>query len=114
AAFEASAAPMALARTDGGLHLVNRAWTRLLGPDPGGVHALLHPDDPSGYADLLDDLAAGSRDAHRGRVRLLTAGGGSGWAEAATTLVRDEAGRPAFVHVVLLEVTKEVVAAQAV
>jgi diguanylate cyclase (GGDEF)-like protein/PAS domain S-box-containing protein len=70
------------------------------------VSSLVHPDDAASVCQAFEELKAGDRDHFRMEKRFYRADGNEIWTHLTVSLVRDEAGAPAY-HVALLEDVSE-------
>jgi diguanylate cyclase (GGDEF)-like protein/PAS domain S-box-containing protein len=107
AAFEAAPLAMGKVSTEGRFVAVNGALSRLLGEPEKAiigrrVSAFVYPDD---LAETGPGRAAPGRRGRR-EVRLLCAGGRLRWCELATSLIRGQDGRPEYVLVSAVDITR--------
>ncbi|MGH3786556.1 MAG: putative bifunctional diguanylate cyclase/phosphodiesterase [Pseudonocardiaceae bacterium] len=70
------------------------------------VSAMVHPDDAASVWQVYAELVRGERDHFRMEKRFYRADGGEIWTDLTVSLVRDEAGAPAY-QVALLEDVSE-------
>ncbi len=70
------------------------------------VSAMVHPDDAASVWQLYEELVRGERDHFRVEKRYYRADGDEVWTNVTVSLVRDEAGAPAY-QVALLEDVSE-------
>jgi diguanylate cyclase (GGDEF)-like protein/PAS domain S-box-containing protein len=115
--FEGAHTAMAIVGPGGEVRRVNPAWAELLDRPIDQVKgldtaSLLHPDDAAAYRAMLAEMRAGPAHA-RLRVRLLRPSGEVRWSDVSSTLVRDHAGAPAHLYHVIVDVTDEVLANEA-
>lgn len=116
--FEGAHTAMSIVGLDGGLRRVNQAWAELLGRPADSIgtldtYSLVHPDDRATYGQVLGAMRSRGVDHDRGRLRLLRPDGEVRWCDVSTTLVRDRKGAPAYLYRVMVDVTAEVLATQA-
>ncbi len=116
AVFRTSAVAIALTGMDSAVLDVNDALLALLdytADDLAGMCArdLIHPDDRSSAAEIRELLASGAREHVRAELRLVRGDGETVPVIIAVSLVRDEAGEPAY-HVTMIESLDEVRALQ--
>lgn len=109
--FEDAPIGVALTSVDGSLSRVNRAFAELLGYPAGELAALpwtklTHPDDVAASAELVRSLLAGEASSGKLEKRYLARDGRVVWAIVQTTLVRDEAGRPAHFVTHVLDISE--------
>jgi PAS domain S-box-containing protein len=116
--FEGSHTAMSIVGLDGGLRRVNEAWAELLGRPADSIgtldtYSLAHPADRATYGQVLGEMRRRGVDHDRGRLRLLRPDGEVRWCDVSTTLVRDRTGAPAYLYRVMVDVTTEVHATEA-
>ncbi len=117
AMFEAAPLGMAKVSTQGRLVDVNPALCVLLGEPERAVlgrrlSAFVYPDDLSRLAGGQDDQGGGpaangeTLPAGRAEVRLVCSGGRLRWCELATSVVRNVPGRPGYLLVSVVDITR--------
>lgn len=116
--FEGAHTAMSVVGLDGGLRRVNQAWAELLGRPADSIgtldtYSLVHPDDRATYGQVLGEMRRRKVDHDLGRLRLLRPDGEVRWCDVSTTLVRDRLGQPAYLYRVMVDVTAEVLATEA-
>jgi two-component system cell cycle sensor histidine kinase/response regulator CckA len=100
-AFEDAPIGMSIISTDGKYLQVNPALCAMLGYDCDELlgrsfRSLTHPQDIEENVEILRSLMAGERKTARYEKRFLHGGGHEVWARVATSVVRDEAGKPLY------------------
>lgn len=110
--LESSPVGMALVDLDGGLLLVNRAMSDMLGYDPialtrRGFQELTHPDDLDADLLLFEQALAGEIDSYRMRKRYLRADGSVVWGDLSVALMREPDGTPLCFISQILDVTEQ-------
>jgi len=88
----------------------NRALCQLLGfteDELGGISmaALTHPDDRQDSKSVYEALSSGRSDSLRIEKRYLAKSGAVRWGDVTSTLLRDAAGRPEYIHTVILDIS---------
>ncbi|MGH7213222.1 MAG: PAS domain S-box protein, partial [Tepidisphaeraceae bacterium] len=116
--FDQSAVGMFELSIDGTVLEVNPHLCRMLGRRReelvGSTAArITHPDDAGATRELLGDILAGSADNASIEKRYLRGDGSFVWAQSTVTLVRDEAGRPRHLVVIVQDTTERQRAAEA-
>lgn len=117
AAFQAAPLAMGKVSPEGRFEAVNAALCSLLGELERSVvgrrvSAFIYPDDlarlgrPGGPRHGGGSERPGHGRQHKAEVRLVCAGGQLRWCELATSLVRDSEGRPEYVIVSLVDITR--------
>ena len=110
--LEYSPVGMALVDLDGGLLLVNRAMSEMLGYDvteltQRGFQELTHPDDLTADVTLFERALAGEIDSYRMRKRYLRADGRVVWGDLSVALVREPDGAPLYFISQILDVSEQ-------
>jgi PAS domain S-box-containing protein len=109
-AFDGAPAGLAMLDLDGVIRTANPATARLAGRPVAAlrglpVDELVHPEDRDRAAAALDRLVAGDEIDHQLDLRFGTPGGWL-WTSVRRSLVRDERGHPAYVVLVVTDVTE--------
>lgn len=110
--LESSPVGMALVDLDGGLLLVNRAMSDMLGYDPieltkRDFQELTHPDDLDADLVLFEQALAGEIDTYRMRKRYLRADGSVVWGDLSVALMRAPDGTPLCFISQILDVSEQ-------
>jgi PAS domain S-box-containing protein len=110
AAFADAPIGMALATPDGRLVQVNRALCDILGYAAAELVGrplarVTHPDDEGADAGHLARLLAGERASYQVEKRYLRKDGRVAWGRLSASLVRDEAGEPAYLVAQIQDIT---------
>ena len=100
--FRDAAIGMVITDVNGKIDQTNDAFCRLLGYDESAllgcaIRSLIHADDQSLDAQVLDDLLAGVRRSDVITKRFVHASGRHIWGDVNFSVIRDEYGAPAFI-----------------
>src|SRR5262249_24308536 len=109
AVFTATSVGMAMLDTEGRITQCNHALARMLGVDPGtarGRHILHTAQNAEATRTALDSLCTGTRDHVRLDVHYLRPSTADGWIELSPSVVRHQSGHPAYLVVVLHDITE--------
>ncbi len=101
ALFERAAIGIALVDLEGHPFAINPTMVRLLGYPADELRCMTfrdftHPDDVALDETLFQEMMANQRESYQIEKRYITKNGAIVWAQLATSLVRDEDGRPLF------------------
>ncbi|MDH3598616.1 MAG: PAS domain S-box protein [Candidatus Tectomicrobia bacterium] len=111
AAFETAAIGMVQATLNGRMMTTNQAFQRMLGYSSDELHGMLieeitHPEDAALHLDFFGDARAGVRDSYESEKRYCCKDGKVIWGHVTVSLVRDDAGKPAFTIGLVVDITE--------
>lgn len=111
AAFETAAIGMAQASLDGRMMTTNKAMQQMLGYSSNELHGMLieeitHPEDAALHLGFFSDARAGVRDSYEAEKRYCCKDGKVIWGHVTVSLVRDNAGKPAFTIGLIVDITE--------
>jgi PAS domain S-box-containing protein len=109
--FDNAAIGICLVTIEGRIVKGNPAFLSMLGLDSQEVAGravtdIVHSDDAAGPAEMLRELIEGRRDVFQIEHRVPFRRGGELWVNVTLSLVRDEAGAPLFVIVMMDDITE--------
>ncbi len=109
--FETALTGMAITDPAGRFLHVNRSCERILGYSAEELRQtsapdLAHPDDRPHHRRVMEDLAAGRREAHHFETRCLRKDGTVAWVHVTYSALRDAAGKPRLLVAMLIDITE--------
>ncbi len=109
--FDNSVAGKSITLPSGEIH-VNRAFCEMLGYSPEELQSrkwqvITDPDDVEPTQRALDPLLNGEKDAVRFIKRYIHKDGSVVWADASTSVRRDETGKPLYFMTTVLDITEQ-------